>query len=125
MAGMTNRGKYWTLDWVFRGASLPTNYYVALATSAVAPTADINTFGELTQIATGNGYTDGGYSLTPNGTSIPDTGDGARYAVLLDDNVTIGSRIVIGWWDLTTDRSVSNGQTLTLQDLELRLQEPA
>lgn len=153
MAGMTNRGKYWTLDWVFRGAVLPTNYYVGLVTSAVAPTADINTFGELTEITAGNGYTTGGYSLTPNGTDfdvlteddandradmqikdvvwtastgpIPSAGGGARYAVLLDDNGTVGSRIVIGWWDLTTDRSVSDGQTLTLQDLELRLQEPA
>ncbi len=151
MAGMTNRGKYWTLDWVFRGATLPTNYYVALVTSAVAPDPDINTLSELTQIATGNGYTDGGYSLTPNGTdfdvltevdasdradiqvkdvtwsasggSIPDTGDGARYAVLTDDNGTVGSRIIIGWWDLVSDRTVSDGQDLTLQDLELRLQE--
>jgi hypothetical protein len=153
MAGMTNRGKYWTLDWVFRGASLPTNMYVALVTSAVAPTADINTLGQLTEIAVGNGYTTGGYSLDLNGTDfdvlteddandradmqikdvtwtasggqIPDTGNGARYAVLTDDNGTVGSRIVIGWWNLTSDRSVSDGQNLTLQDLELRLQEPA
>ena len=153
MAGMTNRGKYWTLDWVFRGATLPTNMYVGLVTSATAPTADINTFGELTQVATGNGYTDGGYQLdlnstdfddlqeddandradmqikdvtwTASGGEIPDSGDGARYAVLTDDNGTIGSRIVIGWWDLTSNRSVSDGQDLTLQDLELRLQEPA
>ncbi len=151
MAGMTNRGKYWTLDWVFRGATLPTNYYVALVTSASAPTADTDTLSQLTEIATGNGYTTGGYSLTPNGTdfdtltevdasdradiqikdvtwsaaggSIPDTGDGARYAVLTDDNGTVGNRIIVGWWDLVSDRTVSNGQDLTLQDLELRLQE--
>ena len=151
MAGMTNKGKYWTFDWVFRGATIPTNYYVALVTSAAAPTADTNTLSQLTQIAIGNGYATGGYSLTPNGTdfddlqendtddraeiqikdvtwsasggSIPDSGDGARYAVLTDDNATEGSRIVIGWWDLESDRTVSNGQDLTLQDLELRLQE--
>jgi hypothetical protein len=153
MAGMTNRGKYWALDWVFRGATLPTNMYIALCTSAATPDADTNTFVELTQIATGNGYTDGGYSLTLNGTdfddlqqddandradmqlkditwsassgSIPDSGDGARWAVLTDDNGTQDNRIVIGFWNLTTDRSVSDGQDLTLVDLELRLQEPA
>ena len=153
MAGMTNRGKFWTLDWVFRGATLPTNMYVILATSAAAPDADTNTFTELTQIATGNGYTDGGYQLDLNGTDfdylneddandradmqikdltwtasggeIPSSGDGARYAVLTDDDGVVNDRVVIGWWDLTSDRSVSDGQDLTLQDLELRLQEPA
>ena len=151
MAGMTNKGKYWVFDWVFRGASLPSNYYVALVTDAVTPDADTDTLGDLTQIQLGNGYTDGGYSLTPNGTDfddlqendtdnraeiqikdvtwsastgpIPSSGDGARYAVLLDDNATEASRIVIGWWDLESDRTVSDGQDLTLQDLELRLQE--
>lgn len=150
--GWTNKGKYSDLLWVFRDrASLPTNFYVALVTSAVAPTCDINTLGELTQIATGNGYTDGGYQLTPNSTDfdvineddsgdlakiqikdivwtasggpIPDSGSGARYAVLTDDNETVGSRLVLAYWDLVSDRSVSNGQTLTLQDCELRLTE--
>jgi hypothetical protein len=151
MAGLTNKGKYNALDYAFRGATLPTNFYVALVTSAVAPDADTNTLGQLTQIAIGNGYTDGGYSLTPNGTdfddlqendgadraelqikdvtwsaaggSIPDSGDGARYAVLTDDNATESAREVLGWWDLVSDRTVSNGQDLTLQDLEIRLQE--
>ncbi len=151
MAGLTNKGKYNTLDWCFRTNSTPTNLYIALVTSAVAPDADTNTLGQLTQIAVGNGYTDGGYQLTPNDTdfdvltevdasdradmqikdvtwsaaggSIPDSGDGARYAVLTDDNATESAREVLGWWDLVSDRTVSNGQDLTLQDLELRLQE--
>jgi len=149
--GWTNRGKYSALSWLFRGGTIPTNFYVALVTSAVAPTCDINTFGELTEIAAGNGYTTGGYQLTPNSTdfdvineddsndlakiqvkdvvwtasggSIPDSGDGARYAVLLDDNETVGSRLVLAYWDLVSDRSVSDGQSLTLQDCELRLTE--
>jgi len=149
--GWTNRGKYKALDWLFRGTSIPTNFYVALVTSAVAPTCDINTFGELTEIAAGNGYTTGGYQLTPGSTdfdvineddsgdlakiqikdivwtasggSIPDSGNGARYAVLLDDNETVGSRLVLAYWDLVSDRSVSDGQTLTLQDCEMRLTE--
>lgn len=148
-SGWTNRGKYKMVDWVFRNSTEVTNFYVALCTSAATPAATTNTLSELTQIATGNGYTDGGYSLTPNSTdfdvlteddvgnmgkiqvkdvvwtasggSIPSSGGGARWAVLTDDNVTVGSRIVIAWWDLVSDRTVTTGQTLTLQDCELRL----
>jgi hypothetical protein len=151
MAGWTNKGKYKALGWAFRGTTIPTNFYVGLVTSAVAPVADTNTFSQLTEITAGNGYTTGGFSLTPGGTdfdvwteddtndrglvqvkdvawtasggSIPSAGGGARYAVLLDDNVTIGSREVYAYWDLTSDRTVSDGQTLTLQDCELRMNE--
>ncbi len=124
---------------------------MALVTSAVAPVADTNTLGELTQIAVGNGYTTGGYSLLRNATDfdvwteddtndrgliqikdvvwtaaggpIPATGSGARYAVLTDDNATVASREVYHYFDLVSDRSVSSGQTLTLQDCELRINE--
>jgi hypothetical protein len=151
MAGITNRGKFNFLGWIFRGVSLPTNFYVALVTSATAPGADINTLGELTEIAAGNDYTTGGIQLTKNSTdfdvlteddtndlalvqikdlvweanggNIPASGDGARYAVLTDDNGTIGSREIYAYWDLTSDRTVSDGQTLTLQDCEMDLTE--
>jgi hypothetical protein len=151
MAGFTNKFKYELLDQVLRRSTMPTNYYVALVTSAVAPSADTNTLGQLTEIAAGNGYTTGGYQLTPNATdfdtsteddtndrgfiqlkditwtasggSIPASGSGARYAVLTDDNVTVGSREVLLYWDLGADRSVSNGQSLTLQNCEARLNE--
>jgi hypothetical protein len=151
MAGWTNKGKYRLLGYAFRGDTIPSNFYVALVTSATAPTADINTMSELTEIAAGNGYTSGGYSLTPGATdfdvhteddgndrgyvqikdvtwtasggSIPDTGDGARYAVLTDDNGTVANREILAYWDLTSDRSVSTGQDLTLQDCELRANE--
>ncbi len=151
MAGWTNKGKYSIMDEYFRNATEPTNFYVALVTSATAPTADTNTLSQLTEIAANNGYTTGGYQLARNGTDfdvltendtddrgdmqikdivwtasggpIPASGNGARYAVLTDDNVTVGSRLVLAWWDLTSDRSVSDGQTLTLQNCELRLTE--
>lgn len=149
--GWTNKGKYRVLEWALRGATRPTNFYVALVTSAAAPDADINTLSQLTEIAAGNGYTSGGFELTPNSTDfdtlteddgndraliqvkdvvwtassgpIPDSGNGARYAVLTDDNGTVGSREVLAYWDLSSDRTVSDGQTLTLQDLELRINE--
>lgn len=146
-SGITNRGRFKMLDWCFRGSALPTNYYVALCTSAATPTVDTNTFSELTEIAAGNGYTAGGISLTKNSTdfdtlteddtndkalvqikdliwtasggSLPASGNGARWAILTDDNATPGSRLVLAWWDLVSDRSVSVGQPLTLQNCEL------
>ena len=149
MAGVTNRGKYRLLRGYFPNQSVPTNFYLALVTAAVAPGPDINTFGELTQIATGNGYATGGLSIARNltdfdvtteddtndralvqlkdmvwtaaGGPIPASGAGARYAALTDDNVTVGSRDLIAHYDLAADRTVSDGQSLTLQDIEIRL----
>lgn len=147
MAGFTNRGKYLIMQQVFNNTGAPTNYYVALVTSAAAPTAATNLLSELTQITAGTGYTAGGISLAKNVTDFPSLTEddvnnrgsikikdltwtaaggslgAARYAVLTDDNVTVGSRQVYAYWDLGADRTVSDGQTLTLQALELRLNE--
>ena len=151
MAGWTNRGKYEVLGYAFRAETVPTTYYVQLVTSAVAPVADTNTFAELTEITAGNGYTSNTNPLTANavdfdtwteddgndlalielrdivwtasGGSIPGSGDGARYAVLTDNNATVDSREVLYFWDLTSNRSVSDGQTLTLQDSTIRITE--
>lgn len=155
MAGFTNRGKTRLVEWGLRrqhsGGALPTNLYVGLVTSATAPDADTNALSDLTEITAGNGYTTGGYQLTPNATdfdtlteddandrgriqvkdvvwtasggNIPSGGSGARYAVLLDDNATVANREVLAYWDLGSSVTVSNGQSLTLQDLELRLNE--
>jgi hypothetical protein len=151
MAGWTNKGKMSILDAYFRNNGAPTNFYILLATSATAPTQDTNLVSDLTEITAGNGYTTGGYSLTPGATdfdvlneddtndrgdiqvkdvvwtasggAIPSAGGGARYAVITDDNGTVANREIYAYWDLSSDRSVSDGQTLTLQDLELRLTE--
>lgn len=151
MAGWTNRIKFNTLGWVYRAVAFPTNFYIALVTSAVAPVADTNTKSELTEIANGNGYVTGGVSLTRNSTDfdvlteddgndrglvqlkdivwtasggpIPASGNGARYAIITDDNVTQGSREVYTYFDLSSDRTVSSGQTLTLQNCEIRIDE--
>lgn len=146
---LTNRGAFRIPQWVFQGVAIPTNFYVALVTSATAPTVDTNTLSQLTQVAAGNGYTTGGISLSRNttdfdslveddtddqselqirdvvwtaaGGDLPGSGSGARYAVLTDDNATVGSREVLMWWDLGSDRIISDTQTLTLQNLELNL----
>jgi hypothetical protein len=150
-SGMTNKGKTRILNGWFRAQSIPTNIYIALVTSATTPTADTNLMSDLTEIAAGNGYTSGGYSLSRNttdfdtlteedtgdygmvqvkdvswtasGGSLPASGSGARYAVMTDDNATVANREVIAYFDLSSDRSVSSGQTLTLQNLEIRIAE--
>jgi hypothetical protein len=146
-SGCTNRGKAYFLGQFFRNDTEPANLYVRLCTSATAPTADTNTASELTEIAAGNGYTAGGFQLsrdavdfdtlteddtldrarvlvkdvswTASGGFIPASGSKARYAVLTDDNPVDGSRAVLGWWDLEADRRVSDGQAITLQDLQI------
>lgn len=151
MAGLTNRGKYLICQSFFRNTGAPTTFYVALVTSAAAPTADTDTLSQLTEIANGNGYTTGGLAVARNATdfdvlteddsgdtayvqikdlvwtasggNLPGSGSGARYAVLVDDNATVGSRQVIAYWDLTADRTVSSGQSLTLQNCQLNLSE--
>lgn len=147
-SGFTNKGLFRLLGWTLNGVAAPTNFYLALVTSAAVPDADTNTFSQLTEIAAGNGYATGGMSLTKNTTDfpgiteddgnnraqiqikdavwtaaggpLPASGSGARYAVLLDDNGTIASREVLAYFDLVSDRTVSDAQTLTLDDCILR-----
>lgn len=147
-SGITNKGKYNLLALAFRNATEPTVFYLALVTSAAAPDADTNVFSDLTEVSTGQGYTAGGISVARDGTDFDvlteDDGndrayvqikdetwtasggtlpasDSARYAILTDDNATQADREVWAWFDLASDRQVSDGQTLTLQDCELRL----
>jgi hypothetical protein len=147
-SGCTNKGKFNILGQKYRGVTIPTNYYVILFTSASTPDADTNIVSDHTEIAAGNGYATGGYQLTPNATDydvlteddtndwaliqikdivwtasggpIPASGNGARWAGHTDDNVTIANREIEQWWDLVSDRQVSVGQSLTLQDCEIR-----
>ncbi len=136
----------------FRAETTPSSYYLALCVSSVAPIADHNVFGSLNAIASGDAYDGIGAQVlrnatdfdvwieddtndraliqikdivwTASGGNIPRSGGGARYAVLVD-NVTgsLGLREVYIYWDLVSDRTVSNGQALTLQDCEIRLNE--
>ena len=152
MAGhITNRGRLRILETVYDGRTPPSNFWLALCTNATPPSRTTNTFGELTQIAAGNGYAANGMSVSRNDTDfpaadqteddtnnwaqvavrdigwsasggqIPISGGAARWAVLLDSNATPASREVIVYWDLGSDRIVSTGQPLTLQDSTIRL----
>lgn len=150
---VTNRGAKRINYGFFPAQNIPTNFYIALVTSAVAPTRATNTFSELTEIANGQGYTTGGYSITRNttdfdsqteddsgntftlklkdivwtasGGSLPASGSGASYAVMLDDNVTIANRDVLQYWSLGSAISVSSGQTITLVDLTIQSAQSA
>ena len=147
-SGTTDRGKKLLLDYAFEASTVPTTYYLALCTSAVTPTKAINTFSEMTEIAAGNGYTTGGNALTAatdftvtevdstigakgilsdqtwtaSSGNLPASGDGARWAVLLDGAVS-GSN-VLAYFDLVSDRTVSDTQTLTIQAAEIDANEP-
>ncbi len=152
MAGFTNKGKALLLNATFKNTGAPTAFYVALVTSATAPDADTNVMSDLTEIAAGNGYTSGGIQVTRDATgfdsgateddandrgtiqikdlvwtasggSIPGSGNGARYAVLTDDDGTVNNREIFAYWDLSSDRSITDGNTLTLSDCELRATE--
>lgn len=134
-----------------QAGAIPTNFYVHLLTPATAPTAGTNTLGQVTQIADGNGYNTAGYTInrdttdwdtqteddantiaylqlkdvawTAAGGTLPSGGSGARWAVLTDDEAVMGDREVYFYWDLSSEREVSVGQTLTLQNCEARLAE--
>ncbi len=151
MAGWTNKGKFRALGRLHRGVALPSFYSVMLVTSATAPNADTNLMSDLTQVAAGNGYADGGLTLSLNSTdfdvlteddtndrgviqikdlvwtatggSLPASGSGARYAVLGDDNLTVSLREVYYYWDLVSDRAMTTGESITLKDLEMRMSE--
>ena len=147
-SGTTDRGKKLLLDYAFEASTVPSTYYLALCTSATTPTKAINTFSQLVEINSGNGYVTGGSSLTAatdftvtevdgavgakvviadvtwsaSGGNLPSSGDGARWAVLLDGAVS-GSN-VLAYFDLVSDRTVSDTQTLTIEDAEIDANEP-
>lgn len=150
MAGVTNRGKKVILNAYFTADTTdePLDFDMVLVTSAVAPDADRSTLAGLTEVASGNGYTTGGINVTRDATGfdvitqvdasdhaliqikdlvwtaatgpIPASGSPPRYACLMDDAATPN---LIAFFDLVSDRTVSDTQTLTLQDCEIRFNE--
>lgn len=148
MGFLTNRGVKLILDYVFSGVALPTNFYAALLTNGTTPTVDISTLGGLSQMAVGNGYTDGGLSLTPGTTDFPtnaedDTNDYAtlalktliwnpsgtfpasgalpQYVALTTDEATVANRQVIAVFDAVVNSPLANGQPLEISNTRIRL----
>ena len=109
------------------GIATGNGYPTGGGTGATEGQLDPDEAGDFYAISDGAGY--GRIKIrdivwTASGGSIPGSGGGARWAVLTDNNVTINSRVVIAWWDLASDRSVTDTNTLTLEDLEIRLTAP-
>lgn len=143
-SGVTNRCRKQEFDIVYRGATAPTSFKLALCTAATTPSEDINALSELTEIAAGAGYTAGGVTLnrnttdfptlteddandkailiirdlaiTASGGPIPLTGSGAAYAVL-----TTSTGEAWRWWDVRdsggASRAVSDTQSLLINGL--------
>lgn len=146
----TTRGLALQFGWVYQRDSMPAHFYFALCTAAAAPTHATKTLSELTEIGAGNGYTTGGYQLTPNATDfptiteddtrhfadmntkdilfsagggdIPASGAGPLYMVLTTDEGTIGSRQVIWYASFRSARTVLSGQDLNVTGITARIQ---
>lgn len=151
MSGWTNKGKYKCMGIWLRNETAPTTFYLALFLATSTFDQDVNTISDVNEIAAGNGYITGGKAVarsaagfdvwteddtndwgfvqladvvwTASGGPIPSSGNGARYCALVDDNGTVSLREIYGFGDLSSDQSVSSGQTLTLQNFEFRLTE--
>lgn len=151
--GQTNRLRYNLLDVYFRGTAAPSGFFLALCTSGSPPTDDTNVFGDLVEIADGNGYTAGGYALTPGATDfdvlteddgndqayvqikdvewlasggpIPASGDPVRYVVLLGPHATPASREVLDWWDFGGNITAPDGSGILARDLQTTIKKPA
>lgn len=143
-SGYTLNGLKLMHGWSFRGATRPTTFALVAITNATTPTSATVSLSELTEIASGNGYTTGGVSLTPGATdfptldtgvgyaymllkditltatggSIPSSGDPISYVVLVDD---AGDPNVIAYFDCVTSRTISSGSSLTFDDLMFKL----
>ena len=145
----TTRGMKLMLDAYFRNGTEPTNFYLALVTSATAPSLTTKTMSELTEIAAGNGYTAGGYQLARNSTdfsslseadsnqrtemavkniawtasggNIPASGNPARYLVLTTDEGTIANRQIVWYQSLGGNKTITSGNTLTIANIKARI----
>ena len=141
---ITNRGKLHMLTMAFQNDNTPsgTHFYVELLSGTV-PTnpEDLNTYSDVSSnviagktASVSRDTTDWDVETETDGstdTAIIQIKDldfagaitGATGAILTDRNGTAGSRIIYAYWDLGGSRSVSAGQTLTLQDLEIKLND--
>ena len=141
---------YEVLNYCFNSGTAPTNLYMALIRATSVPVTTTNVLSDLTQINTGTGYSDGGYTLNLDATDFDtltenDTNDraelqtkdlvftasgddldgsggaGARYSVMTDHDATVANRSVLWWGDLVSNRNPVDGNTLTLVDNESRI----
>lgn len=143
-SGITNLGKQRYLEWALGRVAKPASYFLHLITSAGAPTVDTATTAGLTQasnmgtaitVATNatdhdaSGKDDGtdyGYVQRKDVAFTASGGDCTGRYVIATNNATWGSITeVYEFWDLGSDKTFSNGQSLTLTNLETQITPPA
>ena len=136
-SGLFNKGKEFAWDWYFQGtvgADPGTDFYVTLLTgSEPAGTEDtLTSLSEHTRTdafarvqvlrsgVTGSGTTTRTETLPQvQFTALTNGINNATFAVLC--NTDTDNSTVVCFWDLNGAKSVSSGQTLTLQNLKLTL----
>lgn len=140
-SGFTNRGKYRTLQMVFNNGTEPATVYCYLITISGTPTADTNTWSDLSTNNAAN-YTP--IQLTLNSTDFPNIAEvdasdwatvgikdivftasggscSAAWCIITDDNGTEANRDVLMYLDLGGTQTFSSGQTLTVTGTVLKL----
>lgn len=152
MAGWTNKGKYLSLDSYLRGSGCPSAFTARLiAACSVAPSASTNNLSDLIEITASNGYGASGCAIARNSTDwdtltendtlhcasallkdlawvatggdLPATTSCPARWLVLTDAVLTASPNVLFYWDLSSNRRVSNSQTLTVADAATVLNE--
>ena len=101
------------------------NGYTSGGSAVARTTAGFDVATQSTSVDSGAGFVQAAdvvYTATTAG-SIPSSGTGARWAVLLNDSTNIGARDVLHYFDLVSARTVSAGQSLTIQDAQINIQE--
>lgn len=108
-----------------------TTHVLKVALSNTAPSSANAVLADITQVASGNGYTTGGVSVgtitgaqtsgtfkLTGGTDPVWTASGAgftaRYAVIYNDTPTSPADPLIGWWDYGSSVTLAAGETFTV-----------
>ena len=108
-----------------------TSHVLKVALTNTAPTAASAVIADITQVASGNGYTTDGISVgtitgaqtsgtmkVTGGTDPVFTATGSlgpfRYAVLFNSTPTSPLKPIIGWWDYGSSITLASGETFTV-----------
>lgn len=118
------------VDWISKGnLNLSSDALKVMLTNTL-PVATNSIYSDVSagDLATANGYTNGGAATTPTlsnasgteklvGTNVSWTASGAvgpfRYAILYD-STPAANKSLIGWWDYGSSISLANGDTFTV-----------
>jgi hypothetical protein len=136
-------------DWSFRAASRPAHFYLAMFTATNPPTHATKTMSELVEIASGHGYSTGGFQLNPNSTDfnnlteddtraftdldvktiaftasggdIPASGSPALYLALTTDESTVANRQIVWYQTFRSPHTILSGLTFTISGITERI----